>query len=343
MFRCYPIFLILILLGIQVNSQNLTGVWEGIMEDEFIQINIQQKGNQLCGYTYDYVLNDRASYCIAKFEGNYDPENKHWYITGTNFIANSGSHILMKMSFWFSPMQPKKSLSGVLLMRGGFNVPMSEPFQLKKVANNPYKMPKWAQMEPCFPPPPKPKPTPKPTPAIPSPKPTPAKPAPKPQPVKPKPEEQSEEKVLPPVKQELPPVSKQEKPAPPSEIVKNMVERKQTEQSHLTVNTRHINLKLYDNGIVDNDTVSVFYNGKLLVSHQKLSDKAIELNIDLDPSINRHEITMFAENLGSIPPNTSLIVVTAGKKRYELHSKASLVENAVLVFDYKPEEEQEKK
>jgi hypothetical protein len=44
---------------------------------------------------------------------------------------------------------------------------------------------------------------------------------------------------------------------------------------------------------------------------------------------------MFAENLGSIPPNTALIVVTAGNKRYELRSKASLEENAVLLFEYK--------
>jgi hypothetical protein len=343
MFRCYPIFILLALLGFQANSQNLTGVWEGVMEDEFIQVNIQQKGNQLCGYTYDYVLNDRSSYCIAKFEGNYDPENKHWYITGSSFIANSGSHILMKISFWFSPLKPKKNLNAVLLMRGGINIPMTEPFELRKVANNPYKMPKWAQTEPCFPPPPAKttRPAPK-AQQTPSPKPTAPKPAPKSQPVKPKPAEDSGENRLPTEKQAPPPVAKKDEPAPPSEIVKNMVERKQTEQSHLTVNTRHINLKLYDNGIVDSDTVSVFYNGKLLVSHQRLSDKAIELDIDLDPSIDRHEITMFAENLGSIPPNTALIVVTAGKKRYELHSKASLVENAVLVFDYKPEEQEKK-
>ena len=45
---------------------------------------------------------------------------------------------------------------------------------------------------------------------------------------------------------------------------------------------------------------------------------------------------MVAENLGSIPPNTALIVVYAGNKRYELFSSASLEENAVLVFEYKP-------
>ena len=97
-----------------------------------------------------------------------------------------------------------------------------------------------------------------------------------------------------------------------------------------------INLKVYDNGVVDNDTVSIFYNGKLLLSHQRLSETAIEINLDLDPEIALHEITMYAENLGAIPPNTALIVVTAGDKRYELRSKSSLEENAVLVIEYKP-------
>ncbi|MBK6635388.1 MAG: hypothetical protein IPG38_14745 [Chitinophagaceae bacterium] len=49
----------------------------------------------------------------------------------------------------------------------------------------------------------------------------------------------------------------------------------------------------------------------------------------------QHEIVLFAHNLGSIPPNTALIVVNAGDQRFELYSSASLTENAVLVFEYK--------
>ncbi len=74
----------------------------------------------------------------------------------------------------------------------------------------------------------------------------------------------------------------------------------------------------------------------MLLSHQLLSEKAIEINLELNDRQTRHEITLFAENLGSIPPNTALIVITAGEKRYELFASASLQENAVLVFDYRP-------
>jgi len=334
----FPIVVLLLCASLQAKTQSITGVWEGIMEDEYLQVNIQQKGNELCGYTYDYVLEDRSSYCIARFTGSYAPDEKRWYITGTSFIANSGSHILMKLCFWHNPMESSnRELDAVLLMRGGINTPISEPFQLKKVSNSPVKMPKWANMGGCFVEHPKnkditkaePIQKPKPPRKVPVEKNTP--PAPKKSPTTP-----PEEKKLPPVKEQIP-IIREKKPDAPAEILKNMTKRKQTEQSHLTVNTRKINLKLYDNGSIDNDSVSVFYNNKLLVSHQKLSATPIELNIDLDPTVKRHEITLYAENLGSIPPNTALIVVTAGNKRYELHSSASLEENAVLVFDYVPD------
>ena len=119
-------------------------------------------------------------------------------------------------------------------------------------------------------------------------------------------------------------------------IPKTLSQRKNKEQSFITVNTKSINLKVYDNAIMDGDTVSILYNGKMLLTHQLLSEKGIEINLELDEKQTRHELVLFAENLGSIPPNTALIVITAGGKRYELFASASLEENAVLVFEYKP-------
>ena len=103
------------------------------------------------------------------------------------------------------------------------------------------------------------------------------------------------------------------------------------------MNTRTINIKVYDNGIIDDDTVSIYFNNKLLVDKKRLSEKAIEFNIQLEDRADYQEITMYAENLGSIPPNTALMVVTAGDKRYELYASASMEENAVLRFEYHPQ------
>jgi hypothetical protein len=48
---------------------------------------------------------------------------------------------------------------------------------------------------------------------------------------------------------------------------------------------------------------------------------------------------MVAENLGSIPPNTALMVITAGAKRYELFITSTEQKNAVVVVEYKPEKQ----
>ncbi len=119
-------------------------------------------------------------------------------------------------------------------------------------------------------------------------------------------------------------------------IPEQMAKRKNIEEGNIIVNTRNITLQVYDNGIVDGDSVSIFLNGVLLLSHRQLSEKPIVINIDLAENVSRNELILFAENMGTVPPNTALIVVTAGDKRYELFSKASLEENAVLIFEYKP-------
>jgi hypothetical protein len=357
-------FLCLIILfsfSFNAGSQVITGTWEGRMSGEFIQINVEQRGNQLCGYTYDYGLDNRSSYCIAKFEGVYDPERKLWYLSGRTFIENSGSHVFMRIILRQNAMGEKNEMTAqVYTPSYGGNFGEPDQFTVRKISARPQSL--GSRMEPCFPKasppiskttPPKPA-TPKinsappvvkavPKTEVPMPvtkPPVVTKPAPQAKTVppvvtqpKPQPQVITEPIKKAPAKENVPLVQT----VPDRDITKKMNARKRTEQSRLEINVKKINLKVYDNGVVDNDTVSIFYNGRLLLSHQRLSETPIEFNLDLDEGVTQNEIIMYAENLGGIPPNTALIVITAGSKRYELRSKASLVENAVLVIEYKPE------
>ncbi len=133
-------------------------------------------------------------------------------------------------------------------------------------------------------------------------------------------------------------VSTSNAPAPPpaKKDEATMPTRKNTVFSRIPVSVTNITLDIFDNGTIDGDTISVYYNNKLLVSNRGLTDKAITVQLMLDEKAPQHEIVMFAHNLGSISPNTATIVVKAGEKRYELRSSASLTENAVLVLEYKP-------
>ena len=112
--------------------------------------------------------------------------------------------------------------------------------------------------------------------------------------------------------------------------------RKNTVFSRIPVSVTNITLDIFDNGTIDGDTISVYYNNKLLVSNRGLTDKAITVQLMLDEKAPQHEIVLFAHNLGSITPNTATVIVKAGDKLYELRSSASLTENAVLVLEYKP-------
>ncbi len=96
-----------------------------------------------------------------------------------------------------------------------------------------------------------------------------------------------------------------------------------------------ITVDLYDNGEIDGDTVSVFYNGKLLVSNKRLSTKPITLTLELDEDLESNELTMYAENLGEIPPNTALMVVRDGDKRYEVRIISDTQKNGTIAFVHK--------
>jgi hypothetical protein len=120
------------------------------------------------------------------------------------------------------------------------------------------------------------------------------------------------------------------KPPPPviSSRKNSLVKKIETEAGEIRID-------LYDNGQIDGDTVSVYHNNSLLVSHAGLSQKAITFRIAINHDSPHHELVMVAENLGSIPPNTSLMVVTAGTNRYELFISSSEQNNAKVVFDLK--------
>ena len=90
-------------------------------------------------------------------------------------------------------------------------------------------------------------------------------------------------------------------------------------------------LTLYDNGYVDGDTVSVVMNGAVIFSKQGLStvpvSKTIYINKQTPDSIM---LIMYAENLGSIPPNTGLLVVHDGEAIYDVRFSADLKTNAAI-------------
>jgi hypothetical protein len=103
----------------------------------------------------------------------------------------------------------------------------------------------------------------------------------------------------------------------------------------ITAVAANIRLDLYDNGQIDGDTVSIYHNNRLIVSRQRISQKPITFYIPLDEEHPHHELVMVAENLGSIPPNTSLMIVTAGSDKHEVFISSTEQKNAKIVIELK--------
>jgi hypothetical protein len=102
----------------------------------------------------------------------------------------------------------------------------------------------------------------------------------------------------------------------------------------LQISSPYIEVVLLDDAEIDGDIVSLYDNNEEVISHKTLGKEVIKYRINADKQHARHEIVLVAENLGSIPPNTALMRIRAGDKKYELTTRANMHENAEVVIEY---------
>lgn len=107
-------------------------------------------------------------------------------------------------------------------------------------------------------------------------------------------------------------------------------QREKVVAQELIIEGDSINVDFYDNGEVDGDSISVFLNDKLIAFNRILSTRSVHFDIPLDSTKEVNEITMFADNLGSIPPNTALMIIDDGNKRYEVRLTSNLEKSATI-------------
>lgn len=119
-----------------------------------------------------------------------------------------------------------------------------------------------------------------------------------------------------------------------SPLPKVLTERTNVLVKKFPVSEGEILIELYDNGEIDNDTISIYHNGEPVVLNQRLSNTPLKVSIKVDPQHPNHELILVAENLGRIPPNSSLMTVTAGKKTYEVSLTSDLEKSAKIIFEY---------
>lgn len=128
-------------------------------------------------------------------------------------------------------------------------------------------------------------------------------------------------------------------PQPAPSVDKKAVEPAQVFETRPIKDTKTIQVKnnkvevdIYDDGEIDNDIVSLYFNKKLLVDKKKLTTAPHSITITIEPG-KINELVLFADNMGTIPPNTALMIITDGKTRHEVRLSADLKNNALVKFE----------
>ena len=102
----------------------------------------------------------------------------------------------------------------------------------------------------------------------------------------------------------------------------------------IQVKTNKVKIDLYDDGDIDNDIVSLYFNKNLVVDKKSLTANAHSFTLTLEPG-KTNELVLYADNVGNIPPNTALMVITDGTTRHEVRLSADLKNNASIKFELK--------
>ncbi len=373
--RIVPLILF-VFIGSLVSAQNFTGQWKGEFVDkstsftgwggdrcEYV-LELESSGNKVSGYSYTYFSEGgKRFYTICKLSGTINKASKSIEVketerTKTNVPVTIRNCFQIHRLTYFQKGD-ELSLEGswvpVPNQEGdcGYGTTVLSRRLLQKNAaylNKPVtKSAPVVKPKPVQPASPVVKNTPKPTPP----------PVVKVQPkkvtppvvkketkktaehpvVKNNPEKKNNTPTKEVAAEEPPPVVK---PAPVINKTTDAVYKKRNSEliKTIEIDNASFTVDLYDNGDIDGDSISLFFNGTLLLSHKRLSDKALRLKLEVDKDKELNELIMYAENLGTIPPNTALMVVNDGDNRYEVRISSDLQKSGVIRFMHKPKTKQ---
>lgn len=357
--HCYKFGLFIVFLSLSAPrafSQDLTGIWRGYFSSQSgysqykFELQLQQKNAFITGVSYSYL--DTSFYGKATLTGSFSRASSTALVQEIKTVELRMSFgsvaCIMKCKFEYVKSGREEFLEGTFssmyettdslkgIIRGGNcgggtvylrKVPTSdfyvEPFLRNKIAARPPQIQQTPKTEKKEPPVVKTEPKTDRTETPPGNNDTKVTPR-KEEPVSTIPETKPEEK------RPEPELKKE------TAVVPLILKTRSNELTRtIFTDASDISISIYDNGEIDDDTVSVYLDNKLVLSQQRLSASPLTLKLKINSDNPLHELVLVADNLGRIPPNTSLMIVNAGDKRYEVRITSTEQKNALVRFVYR--------
>ena len=130
-------------------------------------------------------------------------------------------------------------------------------------------------------------------------------------------------------KPEFSPRSVQATPLPYEQKTNRQVEVQRT----LEVKRKEVKIKIWDNGIVDGDVLTLFLNGEQIVKNYRVTRKKLTIPVTLEQTNNY--IILHAINTGSISPNTVAVSVDDGTRDQVVILSSNLsTSGAIMVREF---------
>jgi outer membrane protein OmpA-like peptidoglycan-associated protein len=117
-------------------------------------------------------------------------------------------------------------------------------------------------------------------------------------------------------------------------IVEYLTKRINKKPILIYISSDSVSIEIYDNGIHDNDSVSVIYNKRIVVDKQELKvNKPIKFKLKVDKESKNNELVFVAENLGTEPPNTGVMFITEKSgRRQQVVLSTDINHNELIYF-----------
>lgn len=342
LFRCSCLFMVLGFTSPSAKAQIITGVWQGKINRQKAEVKIIQQGDSLTGTSYYYEsVNNYRRYSI---KGYFDETTNAvvWWDdqlieekSGRINISSPGKIPLLTNADFNCPGEGRMMLDGKASQKNNeqkvegnvhldkikqsnfedewdfvidnYTVGGNDPYIIDSIANtinttnlppaktsNPEKQPIIASKNPL-----------------------------------PKPEKSIQKA---PDTGQPKPVEVSAGPDKAPDIREKFQAREKVFNKEIPVTGDTIELRFYDNAEIDGDSISLFLNGKLLAQNIRLTGRAHVIKLAVQELQNSNELVMVAENLGTIPPNTSYMVAIVNGERYDAWLASTEGSSAMIRF-----------
>ncbi len=107
-------------------------------------------------------------------------------------------------------------------------------------------------------------------------------------------------------------------------------------QSTITVNQPEFDIEVWDQSMVDGDSISLNLNGNWILQEYVVVKTKLKIHVKIDPNFSNNYLILYAHNLGEFSPNTAAVQVLIGDKKYKLQLSSDLSKSGALNFSYSP-------